>query len=87
MGTGPIRTCVCCRERKEKHRLIRMVLKEEGKVVFDLSGREQGRGAYVCKDGACIKELARHKKAISRVLKGEVRTICDILNNQEQSGG
>ena len=46
----PTRTCVICRERRKKNDLLRIVRTPEGQVVFDRSGRLDGRGAYICDD-------------------------------------
>ena len=48
----PTRTCVICRERRQKDDLLRIVRTPEGQVVFDASGRLNGRGAYICRDTA-----------------------------------
>ena len=62
----PMRTCVGCRQSKPKKELIRMV-KNEGKVVVDRSGKQNGRGIYLCDDPDCF-EGAKKKKAINRGL-------------------
>jgi hypothetical protein len=41
---------VICRERQKKNDLLRIVRTPEGQVVFDRSGRLNGRGAYICDD-------------------------------------
>ena len=46
----PTRTCVICRNRREKDVLFRIVRTPEGDIVFDKTGKLNGRGAYVCKD-------------------------------------
>jgi predicted RNA-binding protein YlxR (DUF448 family) len=46
----PTRTCVVCRQRRQKGDLLRIVRTPEGRVVFDGTGRLNGRGAYVCDD-------------------------------------
>jgi len=43
----------------------------EGRVYVDLTGKGQGRGAYVCDNIDCI-ELARKKDLLSKALKVEV---------------
>ncbi len=39
-----------CRVRRQKDDLLRIVRTPEGRVVFDRTGRLNGRGAYVCSD-------------------------------------
>ena len=56
----PMRTCVACRSEKPKRELIRVVkLGEE--IKLDLTGKANGRGAYVCNDKACIVKLKKSK--------------------------
>ena len=49
-GRIQTRTCVVCRERRQRAELLRVVRTPEGQVVFDRTGRMNGRGAYVCAD-------------------------------------
>ncbi|WP_367563832.1 RNase P modulator RnpM [Acetomicrobium flavidum] len=65
------RTCVACKTEKPKRELIRIVRSPEGRVYVDLTGKGQGRGAYVCDNIDCI-ELARKKDLLSKALKVEV---------------
>lgn len=46
----PTRTCVICRDRRQKGDLVRIVRTPDGQVVFDSTGKLNGRGAYVCSD-------------------------------------
>ena len=49
----PMRTCVACREVKSKRELIRLVRNLNGSVQVDTSGKEPGRGAYLCRVLEC----------------------------------
>ena len=60
-----MRRCVGCGEGKPKSDLVRVVRTAEGDVSIDVTGKKAGRGAYVCKDGACLK-LAQKKRALER---------------------
>jgi predicted RNA-binding protein YlxR (DUF448 family) len=64
----PIRTCVACRTSGDKRGLLRVVRQADGTVVFDPTGKQNGRGAYVCASAECIA-LARRKKSLDRSLK------------------
>ena len=46
----PTRTCVVCRTKRQRDELIRLVKTPEGQILFDSTGRMDGRGAYVCAD-------------------------------------
>ena len=50
----PQRTCVACRTIGGKRGLLRIVRTPEGRVVLDPTGRLPGRGAYLCREIACL---------------------------------
>ena len=52
----PERTCVGCRQRKDKGWLLRFIADKNGHVRLDALKRASGRGAYVCPTLPCIKE-------------------------------
>lgn len=62
-----MRNCVGCMESKSKNELIRIIKTPEGDVVVDITGRKNGRGAYICPSAGCLKK-ARKTKAIARSL-------------------
>jgi predicted RNA-binding protein YlxR (DUF448 family) len=45
---------VTCRTARPQRDLLRIVRTPDGSVTLDASGRTPGRGAYVCRDAACI---------------------------------
>jgi predicted RNA-binding protein YlxR (DUF448 family) len=53
----PLRTCVACRKRREKAELLRWVVSASGTAEPDPEGRRPGRGAYLCRDEACLGRL------------------------------
>lgn len=62
MKKKPQRMCVSCRERKDKKDLLRVVLKEDGSIKYDPTGKEAGRGSYLCRNEKCIMlELKAHR--------------------------
>ena len=67
----PTRSCVACRTSRPKRDLLRVVRAPGGGVVADETGRLSGRGAYVCRDLACI-ERALDRGALSRALETPV---------------
>ncbi len=58
----PMRMCVGCREMKPKAELIRVVRAPDGAVSLDPVGKKPGRGAYVCKDPACLSRAIRQRQ-------------------------
>ena len=67
----PERQCLGCGERRPKLQLIRVVRDPEGNVSLDFTGKKSGRGAYICKNVACLKQ-ARRKRSLSRSLECEI---------------
>lgn len=71
----PMRMCTGCREMKPKQELVRVVRTNSGEVSLDLTGKKAGRGAYVCKDAACLQKARKSKgleRAFSCVIPSEV---------------
>jgi len=64
----PQRMCVCCREMKDKDLLVRVVKTNEGQIFVDMTGKANGRGAYICKDKTCFAKLKK-TKALSKAFK------------------
>jgi predicted RNA-binding protein YlxR (DUF448 family) len=64
----PLRTCIVCREEKGKTELIRIVKSANGEINTDLTGKANGRGAYICKSGVCIAKAKKERK-LEKALK------------------
>jgi predicted RNA-binding protein YlxR (DUF448 family) len=68
----PQRTCVGCRQARDKRELVRLVLPAEGPVQVDPTGKRNGRGAYICREtGRTCLDQARKRKALTRALRTE----------------
>ena len=67
MAHIPQRMCVACRKMQPQGELIRFVHTEDG-VKIDMNKKLFGRGAYICKNVACVK-LAKKKRGIERHFK------------------
>lgn len=52
----PIRTCIGCGRKREKHELIRLVRNPNSTVSIDRYHRKSGRGGYVCPNEGCIRK-------------------------------
>ncbi len=57
----PMRKCVGCNEKKEKKELIRVLKTPEGEILLDATGRQNGRGAYLCRSTECLRKAVRSK--------------------------
>ena len=67
----PTRQCLGCGEHRPKAELLRVVRSPEGAVSLDFTGKKSGRGAYICKNVACLHQ-ARKKRSLSRSLECEI---------------
>lgn len=65
--------CVACRGHDIKRGLHRIVRTPEGQVEPDPTGRRNGRGAYLCGQGACW-EKALASGILARALNVEIDT-------------
>ncbi len=68
----PMRSCVVTKEKYPKKELIRVVKDNLGNVTVDVTGKANGRGAYLKKDLEVVK-LARKTKVLDRHLQIEVK--------------
>lgn len=57
----PLRQCVGCMEMKEKKSMMRVLKTPEGEIVLDVTGKKNGRGAYLCKCMECLKKAQKNK--------------------------
>lgn len=67
----PLRTCVITKEKLPKQELIRIVKDNENNVFIDLTGKSNGRGAYIKRD-INVLDTAIKTKALSRQLEVEI---------------
>ncbi|MEL6308710.1 MAG: YlxR family protein [Chloroflexota bacterium] len=68
----PQRMCAVCRQAFEKRALTGIVRTAEG-VFVDLSGKRNGRGAYLCDNPAC-----RERAIQTNVLNNALRTTLTV---------
>lgn len=68
----PMRSCVVTKEKYPKMELIRIVRTPEQEVIVDLTGKANGKGAYIKKDLEVL-ERARKSKILNRALEVEVK--------------
>ena len=67
----PMRSCVITREKLPKSELVRVVRTPDGNVVVDLTGKANGRGAYLKKD-LSVFEKAYSSKVLNKILEVEI---------------
>ena len=88
----PHRTCVGCRTVKPKRELIRVVRLAQGGVTIDGTGKQSGRGAYLCRSRKCWENAlgrGRLEHALKVRLTGEekesLRAFAERLSETEES--
>lgn len=62
MKRQPQRTCMGCNQKKDKKEFIRLVKNKENEISIDRTGRQEGRGAYLCDDRKCLEKLIKSKR-------------------------
>lgn len=67
----PLRTCVISKEKLPKQELLRVVKTPDGEIKIDVTGKLNGRGAYIKKD-LLVLEKARKLKALERHLECQI---------------
>lgn len=66
----PIRECIACGKKAPKNEMYRIV-ENEGIISLDIAQKSAGRGAYLCKDAACLA-LCFSKRKLSRAFRKKV---------------
>lgn len=82
----PMRKCTGCNEMKPKKELVRVVRSPEGEVSLDLTGKKPGRGAYVCRNAACLSK-ARKAGRLERAFSCEIPPDVYERMEEELKGG
>lgn len=62
MKKEPQRTCLGCKESKDKKELIRIVKQNDDKIFIDKTGKANGRGAYICNNIECLEKAIKSKR-------------------------
>ena len=89
MKNIPQRTCSVCRTQKNKNELLRIVKNKDNIIKVDETGKQSGRGAYICYDMECLEKAQKSKKlekALEIKINNEIyEQIKDIL--EKKNGG
>lgn len=82
----PMRQCVGCGEMKSKKDMMRVLRVEDGSIVLDMTGRKNGRGAYLCMNKECLLK-ARKNKGLERSFKMNIpQEIYENLEKEFEEG-
>ncbi len=80
----PMRMCVGCGEMKGKKEMMRVLKTPEGPIVLDMTGRKNGRGAYLCRNLDCLRK-AEKNKGLERSFKMNIPD--EVYRNLEKEFG
>ncbi len=86
----PQRQCIGCGEMKGKRELIRVLKDTEGSISIDMTGRKNGRGAYLCPSVDCFRKAVKgrglersFKMAISKEVYESLEKEMERLGEQK----
>lgn len=58
----PLRKCLGCSSQLPKKELVRIVRTPDGQIVLDATGKQAGRGAYICPKKTCLAKAVKGKR-------------------------
>jgi len=71
---------------KSKKEMMRVLKTAEDGIILDMTGKKNGRGAYLCMERECLKK-ARKNKGLERSLKMNIpEEIYDSLEKEFEKG-
>lgn len=78
----PLRQCVGCGQMKGKKEMMRILKTPEDEICLDVTGKKNGRGAYVCRSRECL-QMARRNKGLERSFKMSIpNEVYDALEKE-----
>ena len=57
-----------CNTKKDKNDLIRIVKNKQNEINIDKTGKQEGRGAYICNNAECLKRAIKSRR-LEKVLE------------------
>ncbi|MFG6358727.1 MAG: YlxR family protein [Acetatifactor sp.] len=78
----PLRQCIGCGGMKNKKEMMRILKATDGTISLDVTGKKNGRGAYICTQRECL-QLARKNKGLERSFKMSIpEEVYENLNKE-----
>lgn len=74
----PLRTCMGCNVKKPKKELVRIVKNKDGLIFIDKTGKQEGRGAYICDSVECLEKVIKSKR-LEKTLESKISE--EVYNN------
>ena len=83
----PLRQCVGCGEMKSKKEMMRVLKTADEGIVLDVTGRKNGRGAYLCVSRECLLK-AKKNRGLERSFKMSIpEDVYDCLEKEFDESG
>ena len=87
MKKVPLRQCIGCGEMKSKKEMIRVIKTADEEILLDATGRNNGRGAYLCPPMECMKKAVK-SKGLERSFKMAIpKEVYDALEKEMEALG
>ena len=81
----PMRKCVGCGEMKNKKEMMRVIKTADEQFLLDMTGKQNGRGAYLCKSEECLKKAIK-SKGLERSFKQSIpKEVYETLEKEMNS--
>ena len=78
----PLRQCVGCGAMKGKKDMLRVLKTAENEICLDVTGKKNGRGAYICRSKDCLLQ-ARKNRGLERSFKMSIpNEVYDTLEKE-----
>ena len=68
----PMRQCIGCGCMKSKKEMMRVLKDAEGNISLDMTGKKNGRGAYLCISEECLTK-AKKNRGLERSFKMSIQ--------------
>ena len=85
-----MRQCAGCREMKSKKEMIRVLKTSDEEIVLDVTGKKNGRGAYLCFSEECLEKAIKNhglerslKAAIPKEIYEDLKKEFDRIGKQQ----
>ena len=56
-----LRRCIGCGDMIDKKELIRVIKTKENEISIDITGKKNGRGAYMCNSSECLNKAIKSR--------------------------
>lgn len=79
-----------CNSKKDKKELIRIVKNKQNEISIDKTGKQEGRGAYICNNIDCLEKAIKSKR-LERVFEMKItdeiyESLRKLINGGESIG-